>query len=203
VRASLGVADDIPIVLGVGTGDLRKGIDLFIEVARIVNEDRQYRCAFIWIGAVDAVVRNRLSSEGRWPDPTPPWLHLVGFQEDTAPYHSAADVLALTSREDPFPNVVLESMDAGVPVLAFARTGGGAHLAATLAGAVSPPFDLNEYVTHLVGLLLDGERRARIGAACQARVDAEHDFRHYTARILALLDGDVVNAHVPMGVVNP
>ena len=39
-------------------------------------------------------------------------------------FFSAADAFVLTSREDPFPTVVLEAMSVGVPVVAFAESGG-------------------------------------------------------------------------------
>ena len=40
----------------------------------------------------------------------------------------AADVYALTSREDPFPSVVMEALDAGLPVVAFRSTTGCENL---------------------------------------------------------------------------
>ena len=43
-------------------------------------------------------------------------------------YLSAADVLLLTSREDPYPTVVMEALAAGVPVMAFRECGGFVEL---------------------------------------------------------------------------
>ncbi|MBK9020721.1 MAG: glycosyltransferase [Sulfuritalea sp.] len=37
--------------------------------------------------------------------------------------YGGADVFALTSREDPFPSVALEAMDASLPVVAFEGSG--------------------------------------------------------------------------------
>ena len=43
---------------------------------------------------------------------------------DTVPYFLAADLFALTSREDPCPFVNLEAMESGLPVVAFEESGG-------------------------------------------------------------------------------
>ena len=48
---------------------------------------------------------------------------LTGADEMAALYTSA-DVLAMTSRVDTFPSVVLEAMKFGVPVIGFAESGG-------------------------------------------------------------------------------
>jgi len=51
-------------------------------------------------------------------------VHLAGLQSDLTDYYLGADVFLMTSREDPLPNVVIESMYAGLPVIAFAEGGG-------------------------------------------------------------------------------
>jgi glycosyltransferase involved in cell wall biosynthesis len=187
IRNSLGIPADSPIVLGVGIGDVRKGVDLFLDCARIVNERLAVECHFVWIGPIDDALKSRLLKERRLTDPPAPYIRLLGFQDDTAPFHSAADVFALTSREDPFPNVVLESMDAGVPVVAFAGTGGGAHLAQTVAGRVVTPLDVDAYAGAIVELVGEPDARFNLSPKLQRLVDAEYGFRRYTERLLDLL----------------
>jgi len=187
IRHSLGLAAETPIVLGVGVGDARKGFDLFVDCARIVNARMETRCHFIWIGPIDEALKARLSKEGRLTDPPPSYLTLSGYQDDTAPYHSASDVYALTSREDPFPNVVLESMDAGVPVVAFEGSGGGAHLAQTFAGRVVASLDVEAYATAIIDLLRDADSRIESAQKLQRVVDDEYGFTRYAQRLLELL----------------
>lgn len=183
----LGLPPDWPIVLAVGLGDERKGLDHFLAVARIVNDRRMRPCAFVWIGRVDDEYRASLAASGQWPDPMPDYLRLPGYVSDTAVHHRAADVFALTSREDPFPNVVLESMDAGVPVVAFAGTGGGARLAEAVAGRVVSSFDVEAYADAVEALLDDQEARQATGALAARTVDERYSFEAYAGRLLGVL----------------
>ncbi|MBC7762671.1 MAG: glycosyltransferase [Candidatus Saccharibacteria bacterium] len=49
----------------------------------------------------------------------------------------------MTSREDPFPSVVLEAMDAEVPVIAFQDATGTQELLERGAGALVESFDVS------------------------------------------------------------
>ena len=186
-RRLLDLPRDRPLVLAVGHGDERKGLDHFLAVARIVNERRSRPVAFVWIGDVEEAYRSRLVERGLWPDPCPDYLRFPGYVADTTALHRAADVFALTSREDPFPNVVLESMDAGVPVVAFAGTGGGARLAGEVAGSAVPSFDVVAYADAVERFLDDEGARRAAGAAAARTVDERHSFDAYAGRLLELL----------------
>lgn len=183
----LDVPRDRPLVLAVGHGDERKGLDHFLAVARIVNERRSRPVAFAWVGDVEEAYRARLVEQGLWPDPWPDYLRFPGYVADTTALHRAADVFALTSREDPFPNVVLESMDAGVPVVAFAGTGGGARLAGEIAGIAVPSFDVEAYADAVERFVDDESARRAAGAAAARTVDERYSFDAYVGRLLELL----------------
>ena len=128
VRQRLGVGVDDFVVLGLGYADMRKGFDLFLQLWRMLAGDgRKRRPAravhFIWAGGMDPDLRHYLGAEldvaigsGRF--------HLPGFVDDPSDVFSTADCLALTSREDPFPSVVLEATASGLATVAFDGTGG-------------------------------------------------------------------------------
>src|SRR5262249_26034935 len=121
VRRSLGAAAGECVVLGLGYADLRKGFDLFLNCSLLARK-KSVRTHFVWVGNVAKSIEmlkpevDRAIAKG--------CFHLVPFQKDISPYLSAADVFFLSSREDPFPSVVIEALHAGMPVVAFEDTGG-------------------------------------------------------------------------------
>jgi len=122
-RARLNIGADEPLVIGMGYGDLRKGFDLFLQVWRLLNHHAAARVHVCWLGGIEPDLRSWLAGELKLAEDSGTF-HMVGYVDDVTPGLSAASVFALTSREDPFPSVVLEAVSAGVPVVAFDRSGG-------------------------------------------------------------------------------
>ena len=96
---------------------------------------RREDVVFCWVGEIDPGLSVWLAAEIDAAERTGSFLS-PGFQSDMAAWFSAADVFALTSREDPFPTVVLEAISAGLAVVAFAGSGGERNLSRT-SGQVS------------------------------------------------------------------
>jgi glycosyltransferase involved in cell wall biosynthesis len=122
LRARLGIGAATTLVLGAGYADLRKGFDLFLQAWRAVRRHGA-DAMFCWIGDIDPLLRTYLGDEIAEAEATGRF-RFAGFQNDIASWFSAADVFALTSREDPFPSVVLEALAAGLPSVAFSDSGG-------------------------------------------------------------------------------
>lgn len=81
-----------------------------------------------------------------------------------------ADIFCLTSREDPFPLVMLEAGYLGKPVVCFEGAGGAGEYCAHGGGIAVPYVDVDAMASACVDLLNDPERSARIGAAGAAAV---------------------------------
>lgn len=192
IRAHLGISDDAKIVLNVAYGDLRKGIDLFCQIARAMAQtDPDYH--FVWVGEihlwieqwiVSDVIRQKMSN-----------IHFVGAQQDVDRWMSAADVFFLTSREDPFPSVIMEAMQVGLPIVAFLGNGGFADL-------IGPDEKLGK-------LVQQGETQGTIQALrdcvdCSAENKAyriskakmEFDFADYLFDLLRLFEPDLKKVSV-------
>lgn len=121
VRDELGVLDNDKLVLNVGFADLRKGFDLFLQTAKQMVAERS-DVHFVWLG-------NRAQDIDLWltsnlDDELVDRLHLVDFTDNVNAYYSASDALYLSSREDPYPTVVLEAMAVGMPVVLHEGTTG-------------------------------------------------------------------------------
>lgn len=184
LRARLGFPEDAFVVLTVGYADERKGVDLLVRVAEIASRaDRRLR--FVWVGHRDASIQAEIDRfvEKRGLGDI---VRFVGLDFDTDDYYAGADVYALTSREDPFPSVVLESLSVATPIVAFASTGGGADLVARGAGIVVPPFDLQAFADALLSLAHERGLREGFGKSGRNLVDSEFSFRPYVVDLLRM-----------------
>lgn len=96
-------------------------------------------------------------------------------------------VFAFPSEIDKSPNVVLEAMAAGLPVVA-ARVGALDELVEDgVTGFLVPPADDAALLAALRRLLDDPERRRAMGAAGRARAEAMFDARRTGARLAAVM----------------
>jgi glycosyltransferase involved in cell wall biosynthesis len=174
VRAAPAPRDraDGPVVGACGTLEWRKGPDLFVQVAARVHT-RRPDARFVWLGgseqaAVDMVRDARVLGLGDRFDVLPP-------TDEPLPVLGSFDVLALTSREDPFPVVALEACALEVPVVTFADNGGMQELLTRETGRLVGYLDLDAMADEIVALLDDEEERKRVGAAAAALVAGKHD----------------------------
>jgi len=156
IRRKLGIAPDAFMVLGAGFGDLRKGFDLFMQIA-VKTISSRADVHFVWVGDIQPALKTYLSTDMEAAAATGRFHH-IGFTAGIAPYFSAADVYALTSREDPYPTVALEAVAAGAPLIAFDASGGIPELIRTnKAGAVATAGDTDDFRKKLL-LLLNHEK---------------------------------------------
>ena len=116
-RRELGIGPKDKVVLNAGYADLRKGFDLFLQTARQMTQERE-DVHFVWAGALCDDMQRWVGSDLE-ESSLDECIHLIGFTDDMASWYSAADALFLSSREDPYPTVVLEAMDVGLPVVLF------------------------------------------------------------------------------------
>jgi glycosyltransferase involved in cell wall biosynthesis len=78
---------------------------------------------FIWLGISTNLFSEEIKADCKRYDPEGK-IHLIPVKSDAKPYFEAADVFFLSSREDPFPLVMLEAASLGVPIVGFRGTGG-------------------------------------------------------------------------------
>lgn len=119
------------LILGVAFGwDARKGLDVFIEMAKRLDE----RFRIVLVGTDDRVDRqlpkNVIS------------IHRTGNQAELAAIYTAADLFVNPTREENYPTVNMEALACGTPVLTF-RTGGSPEILDDNCGAVVDKNDLD------------------------------------------------------------
>ena len=176
LRARLGVPDGAALAMGLGYADLRKGFDLFLQVCRYLAPHGAHA---LWIGDIDPTMHAYLRSEME----AAAHFHHLPRQEDAADWFAAADVHLLTSREDPFPTVVLEAMAAGVPTVAFEGAGGAPDVLRMYGAGTSVPLSDAQAMAGAALAAVGSVDRA--GLAERARRDFAWDL--YVDRLLALV----------------
>jgi glycosyltransferase involved in cell wall biosynthesis len=189
IRAELKIPAGSLVVGGSGTTDWRKSPDIFIQLARAVKSRLKDKPVhFVWVGG-DASgpefgmlwhdVR-RLGLED--------CVHFVGHHENARDYFASFDLFALTSREDPYPLVVLEAAALGLPVLGFARSGGVGEFIENDAGFIAPYLDVEAMSKHAADLLNDENLRRTLGARARDKAAQRHDVSVAAPRIVNLIE---------------
>ena len=166
-RASLGLRDGQRVVLSIGRLSREKGHAHLIQAAATWQNGA--RLVIIGDGperqALERLTRD-LGVAGR--------VTLPGITNDVAPFYALADVFVLPSLSEGSPNVLLEAMASGLPIVA-SRVGGVPELAEDgVTALLGPPKD-PAFIARAVDLLFkDPELGRRLGAAARRAVLSRH-----------------------------
>ncbi len=100
--------------------------------------------------------------------------------------YSAADVFVAPSRQDNFPNTVLEALACGVPCVAFDIGGMPDLIAHQQTGYLARPFDEADLARGIAWVLEDESRRRALAEAARRKVEREYDLTSVARRYEAL-----------------
>lgn len=162
VRQQLGVPRLARVLLHVGSGFERKGVEALLRsVARakdspwavVVGRDKR--------AARYVALARRLGLAER--------VRFVGAVSDVRPYYAAADAFVLATLYDPQPNAVLEAMACGLPVVTTRKCGAAELIEEGESGFVRDALDIGGIAEAIDRL--DPGAAARIGAGARARVE--------------------------------
>ncbi|WGD30032.1 glycosyltransferase family 4 protein [Ancylobacter sp. WKF20] len=103
--------------------------------------------------------------------------------------YAGADLFVFPSRDEGMPNVVLEAMAAGLPVIGSDIAGNRDLIVPEETGLLVPVDDPDALARALARLQGDPARRRRMGAAGRARVEAHFSWREAARRYCALVSG--------------
>jgi glycosyltransferase involved in cell wall biosynthesis len=138
------IPDDAIVVIGCGSVNTRKGVDIFVNIAINVlsSEERRKEVHFIWLGGEIGTITDNEYSRYLYRDIVnsgfSEHIHFIKGTSNVKPYFDASDVFILSSREDPFPTVVQEAIASGLIVAGFEGTGGAIELIRKANGFVFP-----------------------------------------------------------------
>jgi UDP-glucose:(heptosyl)LPS alpha-1,3-glucosyltransferase len=184
MRTRLGIDDATPVIVYVGSGFARKGVPQLLQalaemshqnaVAIVVGKDKHSR-------RMQALAVS-LGLDGR--------VHFVGPQQDVRPWYGMADVLALPTLYDPFPNVALEALACGLPVMTTPTCGAAEVLQGRDCGRICDALDTAAQAVALDALLAgDARQQATDARDCVSGLGREDMARRLQALYAQLLRG--------------
>ena len=159
-RAALQLPAEAKVFIYVGSGFERKGLKASISALAateahllVVGQDKQQARYLSQARALGCEQR----------------VHFVGVQHNVIPYYHAADALMLPTLYDPFPNVILEAMACGLPVITSETCGGAEFIVNGEQGYVCDALDVPALTAAAQAVPLRSVD-ARMGDAARERV---------------------------------
>ena len=164
-RAELDISPEESVVLFVGSGFQRKGLDTLIEAAGHLQDKSALKLLIVGRGrrdeyaklAADLGLEERLIWVGR------------ADSSDMARFYAAADMFALPTRYDPFANSTMEALACGVSVVTTSANGVSEILEDGVDTFIVEPGDVEALSERLATLTDDADLRQRLGLnGCKA-----------------------------------
>jgi glycosyltransferase involved in cell wall biosynthesis len=168
VQERLALPNDARIVLSVGRLSKEKG---HADLIRAMPQVRQQHREAVLVIVGDGPERQRLEHL-RDQLGLGTSIRFVGYCDDVMPYYDAATVFALTSHSEGSPNVLLEAMQAAVPIVATAVGGVGEMIRDREHALLVPRGDVKGIAAGIVALLGDPELCRTLTAAAQQSLTA-------------------------------
>ena len=179
------------VVIGGGWVQIRKGVDLFIAVAAaVLRAASATRFRFVWVGGGydpdnDHTYSTYLAEQIAKSELDGNFVILDEVSRLDRVY-DLADVFLLSARLDPFPNVAIDAMGRGMPLVCFEGASGIAEMLAEQPGCrdlVVPYAAIDLAVSRILEL---GENPAycrQMSAAIKAFAAQAFDMDSYTDRL--------------------
>jgi glycosyltransferase involved in cell wall biosynthesis len=186
IRRSLNWPADAFVVGACGDLGWRKGTDVFLRIANeMLKPDEDDRIRFLWVGGrASSDEALRFEHDVRSFGLEERCRHIPTTAE-VLDYYYAMDVFALTSREDPFPLVMLEAGTCSLPIVCFAGSGGGPEFVGDDAGLTASYLDTRTFIDCLHKLRESPELRAKLGMAAAEKVRRNHAIETQAPKLLA------------------
>lgn len=182
LRATWGLAPDAEVVLGAGRFVRKKGFEYLIDaVGRLAPARPRLRLVLAGAGDLRAEFESRIAARGIADRAILPGVLL---QDEVAAALAAADVCVVPSVKDPsgnvdgLPNVVLETLASGTPLVASPAGGIGAVVQNGSTGLLVAEADIPAIASAIDRLLEDRAFAAQIGRAGRSWAASEGTWDH-------------------------
>ncbi|MCP2086964.1 UNVERIFIED_ORG: ubiquinone/menaquinone biosynthesis C-methylase UbiE/glycosyltransferase involved in cell wall biosynthesis/TolA-binding protein [Paraburkholderia sediminicola] len=182
------------LVLGAGSVQYRKGVDLFIATAAELKRlDPAADIVMAWVGhgynpetdlQYSTYIREQIERAELGNR-----FAMVGELEDMEPVYALSDLFFLSSRLDPLPNVAIDSMVHGKPALCFDRATGAAEWLQSdeaTAQCVLPFLDVTAVARRILDLYRSPDQLAALSNSVRRFAEHRFDNGSYVAKLVEL-----------------
>jgi len=177
-RRRLGVPDGVPLVSQIGNFKPQKApLDFVQAAARIAEEMANVRFVMVGDGPLRGEAEARAAELGLTDR-----VIFCGWWDDVPGLLAATSVSVLSSRHEGLPCSVVESLAAGVPVVATAVDGTPEVIRPGINGELVAPGNPTALAQAVIAILADDERRQSMAAAAADGLD-DFDRDHMVRRL--------------------
>ncbi len=171
-KAMFGISPDQLCIGAIGRLAEEKGFDLLIKAfERLIDEGVDARLVIAGEGPDQSSLENQIAQS-----PAAERMQMYGFCNDPRAFYEALDVFVLSSRREGLPNVILEAMSLGAPVLATEIDGVPRVVHDRVNGSLIPAEDVDSMVTSLLELCRDPDLRVRYSEAAVESIASKWSF---------------------------
>jgi glycosyltransferase involved in cell wall biosynthesis len=187
-KAQFGMNGD-SVTIGFGADDIqnrRKGFDLLASALSQIDTHTNLECLVLGGGANATCESELVRRNGRLR------MRPVGYlscQKEIAQFFSACDLVVVPSREDNSPQIGLEAMACGTPVVAFNVGGISEYVIDGVTGLTANPNDSADLARKIRTLVEDRELRRRFAERGLERIRSEYEIGLQTRKYLHLYQG--------------
>jgi len=177
-RQKLGLGDD-SVLIGFGAEDInnrRKGLQHLLPALSNLNTDKKVECVVFGSGKIE-------QTEGLPP------IHNFGYvnsAEQQSLIYSAADMVVVPSREDNQPQVGLEAMACGTPVVAFNAGGIPEYVRDGATGLLAKIGDEQELAERIRWMVENELARSTMGDRARLMMEQEFELGAQSKKYLSL-----------------
>jgi len=166
IRQELGVPADAPVVLVLSRLNPMKGVEYFLDAAAMVARDLpNARFLIVGDGLNKFPLEERAAALGLTNR-----VIFTGFRTDVPQLLSEASLSVLPSLSEGLSNTLLESMAAGVPVIATQVGGNPEIVEDGVSGVLVPPRDASALAAAMTRLLVNPVLASAVREAAQRRI---------------------------------
>jgi glycosyltransferase involved in cell wall biosynthesis len=172
-----------PVAIAVGRLVAQKAFDRFLAaLAEARRSLPELRGVVVGEGPERTLLERTAETLGLLPE----HVRFLGRRNDIPALLRQADMLVLSSEYEGLPNVILEAMSAGLPVITTPAGDAAQLVQDGVAGYVIPFDDVASMAACMARLARAPALRRQLGEAGRRRVEQQYSYEHLALRLLSL-----------------